>query len=146
MPILKGTGNTLLCSRVGYGKQISTPAKSVKRVRHRQRQGPPKDNRFWPFLGAIRIPVPNPVREPNRCNLEPFKPETPKITLYVVATQGRLTLQVVWLGLTHFQLPGRPPKAPSPPAGENPGRPWGAGREIPLEMVRVYSPRRNMTI
>src|ERR1035441_6837932 len=29
MPILKGTGNTLLCSRFGYGKRISTRAKSV---------------------------------------------------------------------------------------------------------------------
>ena len=27
--ILKGTGNTLLCSRFGYGKRISTRAKSV---------------------------------------------------------------------------------------------------------------------
>src|ERR1035441_6249979 len=49
-------------------------------------------------LGAIRIPVPNPVREPNRCNPEPLKPETPKITLYLVLAQGRPTLQVVWLG------------------------------------------------
>jgi hypothetical protein len=37
-----------------------------------------------PLLGAIRIPVPNLVREPNRCNLEPLKPETPKITPYLV--------------------------------------------------------------
>ena len=29
MPILKGTGNTLLCSRFGYGKRISTRAKRV---------------------------------------------------------------------------------------------------------------------
>jgi hypothetical protein len=29
MPMLKGTGNTLLCSRFGYGKRISTRAKSV---------------------------------------------------------------------------------------------------------------------
>ncbi len=29
MPILKGTGNTLLHSRFGYGKRISTRAKSV---------------------------------------------------------------------------------------------------------------------
>ena len=29
MPILKGTGNTLLCSRFGYAEQISTRAKSV---------------------------------------------------------------------------------------------------------------------
>src|ERR1035437_4868464 len=32
MPILKGTGNTLLCSLFGYGKRISTRAKSVKIV------------------------------------------------------------------------------------------------------------------
>src|ERR1039457_7582008 len=83
------------------------------------------------LLGAIRIPVPNPGREPHRCNLEPLKPETPKTTLYLVLTQGRLTLQVVCLGLAHFQLPVRPPKSPSPPTGENPGRPWGgAGRGI----------------
>ena len=53
----------------------------------------------------MRIPVPKPVREPNRCNLEPFKPETPEIALYLVYTQGRLTLQVVCLGLAHFRLP-----------------------------------------
>src|ERR1035437_9827323 len=42
-------------------------------------------------------PFASPVRkEPNRCNLEPLKPETPKIALYVVVAQGRLTLQVVW--------------------------------------------------
>ena len=76
------------------------------------------------------MPVPNPVREPNRCNLEAFNPETPKTTLYVVLTQGRLTLQVVWLGLAHFQLPVRPPKSASPPTGENPGSAWGAGRGI----------------
>ena len=29
MPILKGTGNTLLCSRFAYGKRISTRAKSA---------------------------------------------------------------------------------------------------------------------
>src|ERR1035438_2132850 len=29
MPILKGAGNTLLCSCFAYGKWISTPAKSV---------------------------------------------------------------------------------------------------------------------
>ena len=78
-------------------------------------------------LGAIRVPA-NHVREPNRCNLEPLKPETPKIALYVAVAQGRLTLQVVCLGLAHFQLPVRPPKSPSPPTGENPGRP--GGREI----------------
>ena len=36
MPVLKGTGNTLLCSGFNYGKQISTRAKSVNRGnRHR---------------------------------------------------------------------------------------------------------------
>ena len=79
------------------------------------------------LLGAIRIPVPKPVREPNRCNLEPLKPETPKITLYLVLAQGRLTLQVVCLGLAHFRLPVRPPKSPSRPTRENPGRPCGGG-------------------
>ena len=59
----------------------------------------------------IRIPVPNLGREPNRCNLEPFKLEMPKITPYLVLAQGRLTLQVVCLGLAHFRLPVRPPKS-----------------------------------
>jgi hypothetical protein len=138
MPNLKGTGNTLLCARFGYGKRISTRAKSFRIVRHRKRQGQPKDKSFRLLLGAIRIPVPNPVREPNRCDLEPFKPETPKIALYVVVMRGLLTLQLVWLGLTHFQLPVRPPKAPSPPTDENPGRPWGTGREIPLDGAGVF--------
>jgi hypothetical protein len=66
-----------------------------------------------------------PVREPNRCNLEPFKPETPRIALYLVVGQGRLTPQVVYLGLLHFRLPVRLPKSPSRPTRENPGRPWG---------------------
>jgi hypothetical protein len=38
MPILKGTRNTLLCSRFAYGKRISTPAKSVN-SEHRHRHG-----------------------------------------------------------------------------------------------------------
>jgi hypothetical protein len=36
MPVLKGTGNTLLCSRFGYGKQIATRAESVN-SEHRHR-------------------------------------------------------------------------------------------------------------
>ena len=36
MPILTGTENTLLCPRFGYGKRISTRAKSVNSEnRHR---------------------------------------------------------------------------------------------------------------
>jgi hypothetical protein len=46
----------------------------------------------------------------------------PKIALYLVLPQGRLTLQVVWFGLAHFQLPVRPPKSPSALTGENPSR------------------------
>ena len=65
------------------------------------------------------------VREPNRCSLEPLKPEAPKIALYLVLAQGRLTLQVVCLGLVHFRLPVRPPKSPSRPTRENPGTPCG---------------------
>ena len=76
------------------------------------------------LLGAIRIPVPNPVREPNRCNLDPLKPETPKTTLYLVLPQVRLTLQVVCFDLAHFQLPVRPPKSRSPPTDDNPSKPW----------------------
>ena len=61
-----------------------------------------------------------PVDKPHTCNLAPFKPETPKTTLYLVLAQGRLTLQVVWLRLAHFQLPVRPPKSPSRPTREDP--------------------------
>jgi len=55
-----------------------------------------------------------------------------------VLAQGWLTLPVVWLGLAHFQLPVWPPKSPSLPTGENPGRPWGAVREIPLVGASVF--------
>ena len=58
-------------------------------------------------------PRPQPIHEPNRCNLEPFKPETPKTALYLVLPQTYLTLQVVCLGLAHFRLPVRSPKSPS---------------------------------
>ena len=68
-----------------------------------------------PLLGVMRIPVPKPVRKANHFNLEALKPETPKIALYVVLALGRLTLQVVWLGLAHFQLPIRLPISPFPP-------------------------------
>ena len=53
------------------------------------------------------------VCEPNRCNLEPFKPKTPEIALYSVLARGQLTLQVVCLGLADLQLPLRPPKCPA---------------------------------
>jgi hypothetical protein len=81
--------------------------------------------------GAVRIPVPNPVREPNRCNPELIKPETPRTALYLVLTHGRLTPQVVCLGQAHFQLPVRPPEFPSRPTGENSGTPCvgSMGRE-----------------
>ena len=72
------------------------------------------------FSASIHIPVPKPVHEPNRCNLEPFKPETIKTALYVVLAIGRLTLQVLCLGPAHFRLPVRPPKSPSRPTRENP--------------------------
>jgi hypothetical protein len=72
------------------------------------------------YSALFASPSRKPVREPNRCNLEPFKPETPKIALYLVLAQGRLTLQVVCLGLAHFRLPVRPPKSPSRPTRENP--------------------------
>ena len=91
----------------------------------------PKTSAADLFSAPLASPSPNPVLEPNRCNLEPFKPETPKTTLYLVLPKGRLTLQVVCLGLAHFQLPVLPPKAPSPPTGENPGRPWGGWAGAP---------------
>jgi len=62
------------------------------------------------FSVPFASPSPRPVREPNRCNLEPFKPEIAKTALYPVVPQGRLTLQVMCLGLAHFQLPERPPR------------------------------------
>jgi hypothetical protein len=80
-----------------------------------------------PLLGAIRIPVPEPVREPNRCNLEPFKLETPRITPNLVLAQGRSTLQLVCLCLAHFRSPVRRPKSPSRPTRENSGKPCGGG-------------------
>jgi hypothetical protein len=72
-------------------------------------------------------PCRKPVRDPSRCNLEPFKPETPGITPYLVLAQGRLTLPVVCLGPAHFRFPVRPPKFPSRPTRANPGRPCGGG-------------------
>jgi hypothetical protein len=64
MPILKGIGNTLLCSRFGYGKRISTRAKSVNsehRHRHGRRAGfqPALDVRPAAALdcaGALAVP------------------------------------------------------------------------------------------
>jgi hypothetical protein len=58
-------------------------------------------------------PRPEPIREPNRCTLEPLKPRTPKTALYLVLPQAYLTLQVVCPGLAHFRLPVRSPKSPS---------------------------------
>ena len=78
-----------------------------------------------PLLGAVRVPVPKTIREPNRCNLEPFKPEPPKIALYLVFPRARLTLQVVCPGPVDFRLPARPPKNPCRPTRDNPGRPGG---------------------
>ena len=45
---------------------------------------------------------------------------------YTTPAQGRLTLQVVRLGLAHFQSPIRPPKSPSRRTRENPVRPCGS--------------------
>jgi hypothetical protein len=71
----------------------------------------------------MRIPVPKPAHEPNRCNLKAFKPEMPRIAPYLVLARRRLALQVVCLGLAHFRLPVRPLKSPSRATRENPGRP-----------------------
>jgi hypothetical protein len=60
----------------------------------------------------MSVPVPKPVRGANRCILEPFEPKTPRIPLYVAPSPTRLTLQVVYFGLPHFQLPLRPSKSP----------------------------------
>ena len=81
-----------------------------------------------PFVTSSRRrsrPRPKPIREPNRCNLEPLKPETPRTALYLVFPRARLTLQAVCPGLVHFRLPVRPPKSPSRPTRDNPGRPCG---------------------
>src|ERR1035438_9847981 len=79
------------------------------------------------FSAPSASPARKPVRELNRCNLEPLKPETPKIAPYLVLAQGRLTLQVVCRGLAHFRLPARPPKSPSRPDRKSPGRSCGGG-------------------
>jgi hypothetical protein len=68
-------------------------------------------------------PHPETRREPNRCDLEPFKPETPKITLYLVLLRGRPTLQVVDLRLAHFRLPVRP-AVDGGSTSLRAGRPW----------------------
>src|SRR3974377_793447 len=68
----------------------------------------------------MRIPVPKPVHDPNRCNPEPFKPETPKRAPYVVLARERLTLQVVYPSPAHFQLPEQPPEIPFRPIGRTP--------------------------
>jgi hypothetical protein len=67
------------------------------------------------LLVALQFASPSrePVRDPNRGNLEPLKPETPKTALYLVLAHSRLTLQVVCLGLAHFRSPVRPAKSPS---------------------------------
>ena len=85
-----------------------------------------------------------PVCEPNRCNLEPFKPETSKTALHLVLARGRVTLQVVCLGLAHFRLPVRPPKPSSRPTRENP-RQAVRGRSgrwiVPDTQVALHSTR-----
>jgi len=63
---------------------------------------------------------------PNRCNLEPFKPETPKRALYLVVALGRLTLQVVCLSLAHFRLPVRILRIPFPADTPEPRQAWRA--------------------
>jgi len=87
-----------------------------------------------PILPAAILPYPEkelfrnvPVDKPHTCNLEPFKPETPRIALYVVVALRRLTLQVVCVGHAHFQLTARLPESPSRSTRENPGRPCGGG-------------------
>ena len=64
MPILKGTGNTLLCSRSGYAEQISTRAKSVNSEnRHRHAKNAPESTicgvlrkRPAPQVGTLAAP------------------------------------------------------------------------------------------
>src|ERR1039458_348040 len=53
MPILKGTGDTLLCSRFAYRKRISTPAKSV----NSENTGTLflSATLCWPLLSAVRF-------------------------------------------------------------------------------------------
>jgi hypothetical protein len=80
----------------------------------------------------------NPAQEPNRCNLEPLKPETLKTTLYLVLAQGWLTLQVVCLGLAHFQLQVRPPKSPSPPTARALAGLGGWTEDPPLDDAGVF--------
>jgi hypothetical protein len=117
------------CSSKSVNSEHSTPATS----------GPAQRQALLTSSRRRSHPLQNSVREPNRCNLEPFKSETPKTALYVVLAQGRLTLQVVCFGPAHFQLPVRPPKSCSPPTDENPGRPWeGLGGRSPLDGAGIF--------
>jgi hypothetical protein len=54
------------------------------------------------------IPVPKPVREGNRCKLEPLKPEMPKIALYVGFFGSGQPLQVAYFGRSQFPFPEAP--------------------------------------
>ena len=80
-----------------------------------------------------------------------FKPETPKIALYLVLAQRRLTLQVVYLGRAHFRLPVRPPISPSRPTRETPagraGAVWAVDRAKRQRGAALFPlPRKHDTL
>ena len=60
-----------------------------------------------------------PSASPTVAFWSPFGRKRQETPLYVVVAQVWLTLQVVGLGLAHFQLPVRPPKSHSPPTREH---------------------------
>ena len=57
---------------------------------------------------VIRIPVPKPAREPNRCNLRHVAPKTLQKALYVGFSQIGRPLQVVYFGESQFPFPEAP--------------------------------------
>jgi hypothetical protein len=75
------------------GRSSATPSRQVTR----------RPCRF--FLGAIRVPVPNPTDEANRCNLGHVTPKTLQKALYVGSFGSGRLLQVVCLGWSQFPIP-----------------------------------------
>ena len=65
MPILTGAGNTLLCPRFGYGKRISTRAKSVN-SENRHRHG--FQQRREPGLLEIMVASERLIQMPSRAH------------------------------------------------------------------------------
>jgi hypothetical protein len=91
------------------------------------------------FLVATRAPVLERIGEPNRCILDPLKAQTPKTTLYLVATHGPRPLQVVCLGHPDFRLPQRRLESPSWPADRSPLTRANRGNGEGLGLIALFS-------